>query len=124
MVQELKYHSSRGLQDIRQQLDVERNARSERVATASKNFSQDLFRVEEHIAVARRAREALSEEVQDAIVKANEIRAENEDKVLQSLMNDIRLLKNKLESETKEREVGEEQLAGAMADLAQHLQDL
>lgn len=124
LVQELKYHSARGLQDIRQQLEVERNARSERIATASRNFSQDLFRVEEHIAVAKRAREALGEEVQDAIVKANEIRAENEDKLLQSLINDIRLLKGKLDSETREREVGEEQLAGAMADLAQHLQEL
>lgn len=124
LVQELKYHAARGLQDVRQQLEVERNARSERVAAASRNFSQDLFRVEEHIAVAKRAREGLGEEVRDAITRAQDLRVENEDKMLQSIMNDVRILKNKLEGECREREAGEEQLAGAMADLAQHLQDL
>lgn len=118
LVQELKYHSVRGLQEVRGQLEQERNARSERIASSARELSNEILRIEEHIAVAKRARDALSEECRDAVARASQVRVESEDKLLQSLMSDVRAMKQRLEIETREREQGEEQLAGAMADLA------
>jgi hypothetical protein len=121
LVQELKFHAVRGLTDVRAQLDAERGARSERVAAAAGELRNEIFRVEEHIAVAKRAREGLSEEVRDAVGRAHQARAEEEDRLLAALMRDVAAMKKRLEAETREREQGEEQLAGAMADLASEM---
>jgi hypothetical protein len=124
LVQELRFHAMRGVQDVRQQLESERSARSERIAAASGRFADDLYRVEEQLAVARRARETLSDEVRESVERAMTARADAEDKALRQLVADVRAAQAQLAEERTEREAGEEQLAGAMADLASHLSSL
>ena len=121
LTQELRYHASQGLQDVRQAVEQERVQRCEKEALIVKKLGEDVFRLQERLDVERHAREVMLVAVKEDMGKVGKSREKSDERFVRKLREDITALKQQLKAEEESRERGEEHLAQAMEEVVQQV---
>lgn len=121
LTQELRFHATQGLEDVKKAVEHERAQRQEKEALMAKKLAEDIFRLQERLDVERHARESMLTAVREEMGRVGNSREKTEEKFLARIRQELAQLKTAVFAEQDAREKGEEQLAATMDEVVQQV---
>lgn len=122
LTQEIKFLATHSLEDVKDQLVVERSQRMEGQTSLLHRIAQECHRLQERLDAERHARDQMNHVVRDELQRASRQKEKSEDKVLLKIKDELAALRVALRNETNTRERTEEQLTSTLEEVYAQIQ--